>query len=305
MSNQAIFNMIDKIRTRAIEDLYDGNFNYESTMPLLLRQLDILKEIGDLAEIGVLYRTLAIIELELGNFTRSLEYYQASLEAFEDAGQPIKYATTLCGLGELYRETGEVEKAADCYQRSRQIAEQENDARIIIYNYANEGQLWLAEGQTEQAIELLETGLSIADQSEWIKDIRNKVLPEIYFSLAEAYARKDNYESVWANIERGLQLASKANELHQMAHAYQSMARIAIAEGRPDIEFEAYFEKSAELWRKLGALPDLGRLLIEAGEYMTEQKKLDRAATFFEEASEVFDGANLSDEAAAARARLA
>ncbi|MCI0712820.1 MAG: hypothetical protein L0154_21875 [Chloroflexi bacterium] len=130
-------------------------------------------------------------------------------------------------------------------------------------------------------------------------------LPEIYFSLAEAYARKDNHEAAWANIERGLQLASKADELHQMAHAYQSMTRIAIAEGRPDVEIEAYFEKSAELWRKMGALPDPGRLLIAAGEFMTEQKKLDRAAKFFEEASEVFDGANLGDEAADARARLA
>lgn len=304
MSNQAIFNMITEIRKRALDDLYKGKFNYDATMPMLLRQLDILKDIGDASEIGVFYNTLANMELELGNFTLADGYYQEALHAYDQAGQLGKYATTLCGLGELYRETGEVEKAAGCYQRSRQIAEQENDTRIVIYNYSNEGQLWLAEGQTERAIELLETGLSIADQSEWIKDIRNKVLPEIYFSLAEAYARKDNYETAWANIERGLQLASKADELHQMAHAYQSMARIAIAEGRPDVEIEAYFEKSADLWRKLGALPDLGRLLIEAGEYMMNRNKLDRAARFFEEASEVFDGANLSDEAADARTRL-
>ena len=305
MSNQAIFNMINKIRTRAIEDLYDGNFNYESTMPLLLRQLDILKGIGDQTQVGVLYNTLAIIELELGNFPDSRDYYQNALNAYEDAGQPGRYATTLCGLGELYRETGEVERAADCYQRSRAIAEKENDKRIIIYNYSNEGQLWLAEGQTERAIELLETGLSIIEQAEWLTDIRNKVLPEVLISLAEAYARNDDFETAWVSVERGLERASKANELHQMAHAYQSMARIAIAEGRPDVEIEAYFEKSAALWHKLGALPDLGRLLIAAGDYMMARNKLDQAARFFEEASEVFDGANLGDEAADARARLA
>lgn len=304
MSNNAIFNMITQIRTRAIEDLYNGKFNYSSTMPLLLRQLDILNELGDETHIGDLYHSLAIIELELGNYDVALEHFRAALSAFESAGQTTRYSKSLCGLGELYRETDEIEKAADCFQHSREIAEAENDTRIVIYNYSNEGQLWLAAGQTDRAIELLEMGKSVIDRADWLSDLRHKVLPEILISLAEAYALREDYETAWTSIERGRQLASKSNELHQMAHAYQSMTRIAIAEGRPDVETVAYFEKSAELWRQLGVLPDLGRLLIAAGEYMTNKNELARAEHLFSEAIEAFERANLDNEAATARLKV-
>jgi tetratricopeptide (TPR) repeat protein len=304
MSNQSVLNMINQIRKRAMDDLYKGKLNYDITMPFLLRQLDILKEIGDQTQIGVFYNSLAVIELELGNYSTSHEYYHKALYAYEEAGQQGRYAATLCGLGELYRETGDVESAADCYQRSRAIAEQENDKRIVIYNYSNEGQLWLSAGQTEQAIELLETGLSVTEEARWLSDIRHKVLPEILISLAEAYARQEKYELAWENVERGLALASKSDELHQMAHAYQTKARIAIDEGRPEVEIDAYFEKSAELWRQLGMLPDLGRLLIAAGEFFVDLRKVDKAAKLFKEAGESFELAHMDDEADEARSRV-
>jgi tetratricopeptide (TPR) repeat protein len=305
MADNSLVNMVEQIRKQAIQDLYDGKLNYDATISLLKRQVAIVEKSGNYKIAGNVYNTLAIIELEVGNYPAARQQYEQAIAMFEAGNEQAGLAAALCGLGELHRETGNVEDASKCYRKSREIALTVDDKKLVIYNFCNEGQLWLGVGQLERAIELLEGGIDLAQNFQpWTANIRNQVMPEMLSALGQANAKLRDFKRAWQCVNRALELSTHNQELHQMAHAYEVMAFIGVQQELPAHEIATYFQKSLELWKRLGAMADLGRVRSQEGAYWLSQGKTAEAIAAYQEASVSYDTAKLHAEAEEARLRV-
>lgn len=296
LENNPTYLMFNEVRTNIMKNLYRGHFNYEGAIDILQNYIPLAEEMGSRTFVGMVYHILAIIELEVGHFPGSESYYQQAIAAYEEVENLEQISVAMCGLGELYRKSGKVNDAIDCYHRSRALAEAGDDTRLIIYNYANEGQLWLAENDLEKAIDMLEKGLGLVEQADWQTEYRNQLMPEILSSLGEANAKLGNYDLARSQSEQALELAQRENQVHQIAHANQTFALIAIQRNESAAQISVYFEESKALWQKMGAVADLGRILLMEADYWQSQDDLDKYQACLEKAKDCFESANLDNE---------
>ncbi len=298
------YQMFDEVRKNLIKNLHQGHFHYEGAVNILQNYIPIAQNMESNTFVGNIYNTLAVIELELSHYAQAEAYYQDAIAAYEDTQDATRMSIALCGLGELYRESSRMPEAVECYHRSRELAEATDDERLIIYNYCNEGQLWLAENDFNQAIDLLEKGLTIVDAAEWDAEYHTQLMPEILSSLGEAYAKTGNFEVAQKQTERALDLARRENQLHQMAHAHQTFAIIAIQQEASEFDVAMHFAEAKQLWEKMGDTADVGRLYMLEADYWHAQLNATKRQDCLEAAINCFEVAGLDKELIAARDQL-
>lgn len=296
LENHPTYLMFREVSKNITKNLYEGHFNYEGAIDILQNYIPLAEKMESRTFVGIIHNTLAIIELELGHFSSAENYYQQAIAAYEYVQNLQRISVAVCGLGELYRKSGKIDEAIACYHRSRTLAEAGDDTRMIIYNYANEGQLWLAENDLEKAIDMLEKGLVLVEQADWKTEYRNTIMPEILSSLGEANAKLGNYDLAQSQSERALDLAQRKNQIYQMAYANQTFALIAIQRNESAAQISVYFEESKALWQKMGAVADLGRILLMEADYWQSQDDLDKYQACLEKAKDCFESTNLDNE---------
>lgn len=304
LENNPVYQMFNEVRKNLMSNLYQGHFHYEGAISILQNYIPLAQNMESNTFVGNIYNTLAVIELELGHYAQAEAYYQDAIAAYEDTQDATRMSIALCGLGELYRESSRMTEAVECYHRSRELAEAVDDERLIIYNYCNEGQLWLAENDFNQAIQLLEKGLTIVDAAEWDIEYHTKLMPEILSSLGEAYAKTGNFKIAQKQSERALDLARRESQVHQMAHAHQTLAIIAIQQQSSESDVVMHFAEAKQLWEKMGATADVGRLYMIEADYWNEQLNDTKRQTCLEAAINCFEVAGLDKELIAARDQL-
>ena len=304
LENHPTYRMFKDVSKNITNNLYQGHFHYEGAIEILENYLPLARNMNSSAFVGDIYRTLTKIEAEVGHHSQAVNYCQQAIAAYEETQNPALVSAAVCGLGELYRESGETNEAAACYHRSRSLAESVDDTRLIIYNYCNEGQLWLAEDDVDKAIDLLEKGLALVEKADWGLEYRNQLMPEILSSLSEAYTKTGTYDLAQKQAERALELARQENQLHQMAHAYQSLALIASQRNDSWVKVTDYFNESKSLWEKMGASADLGRLLVLEATYWQTQDDVSKSRACLDLAIRCFEKAGLDKELSTARDQL-
>jgi tetratricopeptide (TPR) repeat protein len=297
--------MIQSVLKRVLNDMERGQLKYEPTIKLLSRQVEVAEKMGNHQLKGRVYHIMGVIEGERGHNRNAERYFAESLKAYELSGDKHRIATMLCCLGEVNRQMKNVDTAASFFTRSRQMAEEAKQSRLVVYNYCNEGQLWLGEDKIDLAMGLLETGLTIATTADWDRDTFAGLVPEVLNALAECCGKKGEFAKAWQHLERSIQLAREFDQVHQLAHAHQIMALLAILENRDTTTIEDYFATSRAQWEKLEAYSDLGHLLTMQADYWQKQGNPEKAKQLLTEAAGYYDLAELADEANEVRKRLA
>lgn len=300
-----IFAMIKQIRDQIRKDLYGGKLQYESSMALLKRQLNVVNAEEYPIVVGQLYETMGTVELERGNYSDAREFYENSLKFFENANDAGRVGVMLNNLGEVHRRSGELDSARDYYIQARNLARQTSRHSLIITTYNNQGQTALAAGDLDNAIELLQRGLiTHSDSGEWDLNTIKGTLPEIHSSLGEAYARQGDFKQAWKNVTQALELSQEFHQVQQIARAYQTKAFIAIQDEDDSHDILHYIEESRRHWQLLNARVELARLLALKGDYYKQKGVEKEATTAYETAIEYLEEAQLLNEADKVRDKL-
>lgn len=313
MSNKSMgadhpfFKMVDTIIKNVFRDLESGEIDYDATITLLNRQLDIAEK-NNLYELqGRIHHVMGILSAERGYFQTGRGHFQAGMEVYQLTDFKSGISTMLCCLGELCRELGEVTESAQYFHQSREIAEEIDRTYMVIYNYGNEGQLWLSIGEIERGLNLLQIGLEMAIetiQTNWNEDIVYALMPEMRIAIAEGYARQEKFTEAWAEITEAIRPAQERNNIQPLAKAHQVMAIIAIAEKKPTETIMEYFAQSRDYWQKMEASLDLAQTLTLEGDFWVGKDDKKRATTCYTEALSHYEQANKMDEANVLRAKI-
>ncbi len=182
----------------------DSALDYAST----LEGLFLLEENGH--SLADLYRDIGIIFKNKGEFGRSIEFHQKSVQIFKSLGDSAGVAANYNNLGNTYKYIGHREKSLDYYLKSAMLREKyskPSEYATVLYNignyYGNElGELGKGEEYYMKAKEILET---VNDPSG---------LADLYYNLGLLNNKLLNYDKAIEFYERSMALYKQLNYEH-------------------------------------------------------------------------------------------
>lgn len=152
---------------KTLATLYDVLSMRDVSLELHMQALEVARQIGDkTAESGILTNLGGTMQV-LHRYEEGIEYLLAAIE-IEDAlpvrspGSAIAYVN----LAELYKETGDREKARECAERCIAIAEEMGEPVSQAYGFTSLGNLYREDGDLGKALAYFQRGMEIVDRNE-------------------------------------------------------------------------------------------------------------------------------------------
>lgn len=107
---------------------------------------------------GNKYRNLGLIHRQLGNFNRSIQFYEKAIANYSTSS-PRAVPVCHVELSEVFKEKGDMEKAFDACYKSIELADsilpEESLSRFLARPFLQLGQLHLETGKPEESIRFL------------------------------------------------------------------------------------------------------------------------------------------------------
>ncbi len=204
----------------------------------------------------------------LGEYQRTIDYYQQSLTIKREIGDRNGEANSLIGLGNAYDSLGQYPRAIDYQEQSltikREIGDRNGEANSLI----GLGNAYYSLGQYPRAIDYYEQSLNIKQEIGDRNSEANSLigLGNAYDSLGQ-YPRAIDYYEQSLTIKREIgDRKGEANSLGNLGNAYDSLGQYPRA-----ID---YYEQSLTIQREIGdrkgeanSLGNLGNAYNSLGQY--------------------------------------
>lgn len=102
-----------------------------------------------------------IIQSEIGDLPKALEYYFISLSIREHVNDDIGASETYNNIGSIYSTLDNSEKSLENFEKAKAIAEKVNDNNLMAVVLSNIGILYKKTGKTKEALQCYERSLLI------------------------------------------------------------------------------------------------------------------------------------------------
>jgi Nif-specific regulatory protein len=270
---------------------------YKKLLPLLKtkrKKLEFLEKIGDLYEkVGdydesiVHYShalqiakgkyTLILLHHKIGTIERKRSHYSEALDSFEKGFSLLKEKNTsegikiLNGMGWVYREQGDFDKAIDTLTKAEKIAGENKDREGLSLCLQNLSIVYWNQTKYKEAIAVGERALSLAEE---IQDDYKKAAAYNY--LGFYYGNIGRLEKTRKYFSKSLKIREKIGDIHGIASLHNHFGIIDQDEGNWDDAIRHY-EKSFEIFEKLDDQGNIGRLYNNFARIFLDLGKWDRA----------------------------
>jgi serine phosphatase RsbU (regulator of sigma subunit) len=176
----------------SLGNLYYTQKNIDQSLLYYQKSLEIQLKLNN--EMGILhaYNNIAIMYDEKKDLNKALEYYNKALSIAEKTGNTDDRITCLNNIGQLYTTLKNYVKAEAALRFSLQLNKEENDTVKMVSPYINLGYLFKTRKQYDSAIYYYEKGIICAKAAGLKSSMK-----ESYSHIADAYARKSNYEQAY------------------------------------------------------------------------------------------------------------
>jgi hypothetical protein len=295
----------EKAKARAIQYYLEAGAAYgKARKPLeeagvWIRIGDLLKqELKDATtalESGEAARAAMIQQAATGeNATAKLKntvgFYEEASEAFRRANRPLRQASALVRIGEIYKtlpkafpdkERGaipyykralEIYKAEDNFKKEGETADQlaqlhgdqsDDKEKIAFYKEAFSAYIKAV------AVEKKQSGEPLQKAAAMLKNVAENLKEEDASQFFEE-----------ALSSRGNDYASKAQTLSLIGDYYKNNREVPVA--------LKYYSRKADTWRQAGNLEEEGDTLVEIGSLQSESKNVPAAIEAFDNARKVY-----------------
>lgn len=292
----------DGVAISALAELYEKKGDYNATMDMLSRELDIVE--GDITKSKIYIKMGKITREKLKEYQRAAMFFEKALEldpSSVEAAEP---------LAEIRRESGQWEEAAKIYERfSSATKSLPKESALELYEMWTEASIRLK--RPEQAIKALKGGLEIdpdnqkllrklvellfkqnrwEELTEYAKEYIKKHLlkddekkrGELFYWLGTAKIRLGNKKEGMNNLEKGVEYDP------DLIDSWKELSLLYIEEKQWDKAVSS-LKRIAQLLAKDVELADQRiESLLKAGEILYEQlNKIDEAEQIFKEVLEI------------------
>jgi len=198
-----------------------------------LKGVSLSQKVGDVPELGELYRIMASAFYRKGDYAHAVDNYQRALDVFERMGLTEASVGTLDELGRVYLERGNYFRAARYLYKALEIRQSQHDFQGLCHSYDELGRVYLRSGDYLKTIENLNRSL---DLKERIGDFAG--LNPTLLILGDLYLRLGRYEQSLAYFGREVENSQQLSDtpglvqgLGQLGRVHLELGDVACAEG--------------------------------------------------------------------------
>jgi len=188
----------------------------DDALELLGRRLKLLEAQGDRLALGPACMTVALVLSAMGDTKQAIQFLNRAAELADDVEMPSDKSVALYQMGELYRESGELDEALKAYHASLTLSD-EAEAGSACRQIA---EIYEKQGKVNESLEMLRRAASI-------------------LSKRKAYAQQANCLARIARLQ--LKQAESAKALETMTEAVEILRDLR----HPDLA--AYEKELAEM----------------------------------------------------------
>ncbi|MFY0608542.1 MAG: tetratricopeptide repeat protein [Cyclobacteriaceae bacterium] len=227
------------------------------------------------------------LSFQFDDYDKALEFFELSLELFEEIGDKIGQAYALNLIGMTYRRKGDLESATEILNRSLFLAKEYGDNSDIAIRYINLGNVYGQRGNLSRALDLyLQSILFFEEAGD------QKSLIIAYNNLGGIYLETGSMDKAMKYLSLALK---KAQELEIRYFEYIALKSIgsyymqikeydkAIKYHYSSMEF-VEFDKD---YAKVSSLNTIGKCYFEKGELDLATDYLRRALILAEELGDI------------------
>lgn len=168
--------------------------------------ITLSEKIGDVERKAYMLKNAGLGYYYKGEYVEVLEYWKASLRAFESIHHPKGISNLLSNIGAVYNSTGDYTKSLDYFLKALRIAEEYKDDFRRATVLQNLGALYSNNGEYDLSETYYEQGLTLCQQMDYKECVSLASL-----NLGEVYENKELLEeaSIWVN--KSIKIAKAEN----------------------------------------------------------------------------------------------
>jgi tetratricopeptide (TPR) repeat protein len=292
--NQAT-NLANQARTildnaKSKEDLEQAAHRYEEA-------LKIFQRVKSSKWIGHCSNQLGLIQSRLGQYKKSLEYFEQSVAISRKIGDEKNEAPTLDNIGGVYKSLGQYTKALDFYERSLAIRKKIGDVLGEGATLNNIGSVYYSLGQYTKAQDYNEHSLAIRKKIGDVlgEGVTLNNIGTVYHSLGQ-YTKALDY------FERSLPIRKKIGDVSGEGATLDNIGGVYKNLGQYTKALD-YFERSLAIRKKIGdvsgegtTLDNIGGLYKNLGQYTKALDYYERSLAIRKKIGDVLgEGATLNN----------
>ena len=181
---------------------------FDKAEEYFLKQMTIAEEVGEKKNIRIALNNLGAVCEMKGEYEKELDYFEKSLKIAEELNAKMGMRIVLSNIGNVYGKWGEHEKALEYFRKSLLIAEELEDKRGVSILKMNIGSAYKLIGNMKSSEEYIDDALRIMTEF----DLKPN-MPKALLEKAMILFVKKNYEEAEKNIELGLEILEKGDQL--------------------------------------------------------------------------------------------
>jgi eukaryotic-like serine/threonine-protein kinase len=299
--------------------LYQSSGEYDKALQDNKDSLQIQRDSDDENYQALCLSNIGSIYLAKGDTDNALTYLQQALQLRQKLNDPEYVAQTLSALGEVYTATGDYDKAVSTLVSALDISHKSNNLRGAASESHQMGTVLVSQGRLGSAVSAMqdavknyqasgnqgpelidalndladtlalagrgaESAKPLEDAQVLARDQRNPAADSAMSSTrgdVEFYG--GNLKGAKPDYDQALRLATQAKNHAQILDAKLDLARLAIAEGRPQAaipDLRAIIQQADGLnlkYLSLRASVDFAQALINTKDYAHSRQELERS----------------------------
>ncbi len=190
------------------------------------------------------------------------------------------------GLGRIYGENGQVEKAIEYYFKALVIKEEINDKISMAKCYNNIGTIYFYQGNYDAAIGNYHKSLKIREEISDKMGISNS-----YINLGLVYNDQGKFDKAIENYLNALKIKEELNDYEGMSNCYNNIGNIHADQKNYNLAVD-YYNKSLIIREKQHDKKGMSACYINIGLVYAEQDFIDKAKEYYLKAIEIFKELN-------------
>ncbi|HEV2398525.1 MAG TPA: tetratricopeptide repeat protein [Candidatus Sulfotelmatobacter sp.] len=203
------------------------------------------------------------------NSTKAIAAYENLAKSFPDN------LDVLFALGNLYEDSGDLDKARSLYQRVLQADGKNLDALLAM------GRVDIKSGNPQQGLDPLDRAQRLAI------DLDNKEQQALILQATGiAYKLMNKPTEALRNYQDSMAINEKLGQKRGVAASLEEIAQVQLSLGKPDEALSAY-NQALKIRRDIGAKKEAGDTLIDLGDLYLERDQPDQALQVLKESLQI------------------
>ncbi|MHA1990407.1 MAG: tetratricopeptide repeat protein [Candidatus Hodarchaeales archaeon] len=201
---------------------------------------------NDVKQVSQLKNILGLILLDQGNFNKSLESLQESLELSEKINDNITLSMIYNNLGMIYGQKGEINESLAYFLKSLEIKKGIGTKLEIAIAFNNIGIIYRMKGELNQALEYYQQSLLLRNEIGNKKEIAASLN-----NIGVIYSLKGEIDLALEYHNRCLLIREKIGDKKEIAISYNNLGEIYRSK-KENIKAQEYHTKSLQISREMG-----------------------------------------------------